>query len=175
MEDKYLTEFQLSSPRDVAFIRRLLETIDFSKDKMKLSMTIETENPLPISDILEIKHDNTDLDVLFSSDKDDMDAEISPEDAPSFKEDSSTPIILTEVIAVDGTWSSLSEIRSEIPDSADIDDDNLSGLLWSLADNGYLEKRKRGDGGLNEYKVSKLGRAGLNKLNRRTQAETTSS
>lgn len=173
MDSEYTTQFQVDSPEDVAFVTELVEKIDFSSNPIQLSVSIETEEPLPVNELLEINSDESGLDVLFSDTKDDTDAELDVDDAPSFKKGSSTPEILSTIASVDGTWFTLDEIRGELPEDGEVNMDNLSGILWSLADNGYLEKRK--DGGLNEYKLSETGRAGLNKFNQRAQAESMSS
>lgn len=175
MGDPYVNRFEVASAQDAKFVGNVLESLDFEQSDIEISLDIKSAEAIQISDVLAIAdadagHSETiESAIEDSTDEDESEATTDTGESetttdedievPTFLSNSSTPTVLATIDATSAEWMKTSAIREAIPEENDINMDNLSGLLWSIADDGHLEKRK--DGHYNEYRVSELGRRGL--------------
>lgn len=164
----------------------LLQMVADSNSQIEVSITINSDSVLPISTYLHISnssdHESNDT-VVTNTTNGNAETEqptesagtevqrpdepetpggeptIDTDEIPTFHSDSKTVPILRAVDNVGGEWVMISELRDSFPDDGDVNVDNLSKLLWSYAEDGYLKKQK--NGGMNEYRLSESGRAGL--------------
>lgn len=186
MENQYETTFDFSTNRDIEFVNELLQKIDFDSEGIEGSITIRTEQPISLANIVEINTETAGLEELFPEsddvgydaerstsqrvEMDDLELDVPIEEVASLQEDSSTPVILTSMLDHDNDWMSLEDVRALCGESDKVNTENLSRLLWSFAESGYLAKRK--DGGMNEYTVTDYGKAALLKFNERQEQQT---
>lgn len=89
-----------------------------------------------------------------------VDAEFTDDDVPSFQQNSGTAALLRAVFNIDGEWVTVKDVRSAVPDDADIDKSQISKRLWGFANDDLLEKRAGET--FNEYCLTPIAKVALN-------------